>query len=66
MMLLDATLQVLMLMMLNSEDYLKSAKHYYDCIVKPFAKHVLNAINKVVELGLRLWYNINFSWSNAY
>ena len=36
----------------ESEDYLKSAKHYYDCIVKPFAKHVLNAINKVVELEL--------------
>ena len=36
----------------ESEDYSKSAKHYYDCIVKPFAKHVLNAINKVVELEL--------------
>ncbi len=36
----------------DSEDYLKSAKHYYDCIVKPFAKHVLNAINKVVDLEL--------------
>ena len=36
----------------ESEDYLKSAKHYYDCIVKPFAKHVLNAINKVVDLEL--------------
>lgn len=36
----------------ESEDYLKSARHYYDCIVKPFAKHVLNAINKVVELKI--------------
>ncbi|MDB8790188.1 FprA family A-type flavoprotein [Romboutsia sp. 1001216sp1] len=36
----------------ESEDYLKSAKHYYDCIVKPFAKHVLSAINKVVELKI--------------
>ena len=36
----------------NSENYLKSSKHYYDCIVKPFAKHVLKAINKVVELEL--------------
>lgn len=38
--------------MVENEDYLKSSKHYYDCIVKPFAKHVLNAINKVVELKL--------------
>lgn len=36
----------------ESEDYLKSAKHYYDCIVKPFAKHVLNAIDKVVNLKI--------------
>ena len=36
----------------DSEDYLKSAKHYFDCIVKPFSKHVLKAVNKVVELGL--------------
>ncbi|MCG4682602.1 hypothetical protein L0P16_16015, partial [Faecalibacillus intestinalis] len=27
-------------------------KHYFDCIVKPFSKHVLKAVNKVVELGL--------------
>ncbi|MGL5693889.1 MAG: FprA family A-type flavoprotein [Peptostreptococcaceae bacterium] len=36
----------------DSEDYLKSAKHYFDCIVKPFSKHVLNAVNKVVDLGI--------------
>lgn len=36
----------------NSEDYLKSANHYFDCIVKPFSKHVLKAVDKVVELGL--------------
>ncbi|MCR8746509.1 FprA family A-type flavoprotein [Romboutsia lituseburensis] len=36
----------------ENEDYLKSSKHYYDCIVKPFAKHVLNAINKVVDLKI--------------
>ncbi len=36
----------------DSEDYLKSSKHYFDCIVKPFSKHVLKAVNKVVELGL--------------
>ena len=36
----------------NSEDYLKSAKHYYDCIVKPFAKHVLSAVDKVVGLNI--------------
>lgn len=37
----------------ESEDYLKSSKQYYNCIVKPFAKHVLNAINKVVELDIK-------------
>ncbi|MCC0729114.1 FprA family A-type flavoprotein [Clostridioides sp. ZZV14-6009] len=36
----------------NSEDYLKSAKHYYDCIVKPFAKHVLSAVDKVVGMNI--------------
>lgn len=36
----------------ESEDYLKSSKHYYDCIVKPFAKHVLSAIDKVVNLNI--------------
>ena len=36
----------------DSQDYLKSSKHYFDCIVKPFSKHVLKAVNKVVELGL--------------
>ena len=36
----------------EDDDYLKSAKHYFDCIVKPFSKYVLNAVNKVVELGL--------------
>ena len=33
----------------ENEDYLKSAKHYYDCIVKPFSKYVISAIDKVVE-----------------
>ncbi|MGL6107611.1 FprA family A-type flavoprotein [Romboutsia sp.] len=37
---------------IEDEDYLKSSRHYYDCIVKPFAKHVLNAINKVINLEL--------------
>lgn len=36
----------------DSEDYLKSAKLYYDCIVRPFAKHVLNAINKIISLSI--------------
>lgn len=36
----------------ESEEYLKSAMHYYDCIVKPFAKHVISAINKVVDLKI--------------
>ncbi|WFD11519.1 FprA family A-type flavoprotein [Tepidibacter hydrothermalis] len=31
----------------HTDDYKKSLKHYYDCIVKPFAKHALSAINKV-------------------
>ncbi|MEF9990787.1 MAG: FprA family A-type flavoprotein [Romboutsia sp.] len=37
----------------ESEDYLKSSKHYYNCIVKPFAKHVLSAIDKVVRLDIQ-------------
>lgn len=37
---------------IDSEGYLDSAKLYYDCIVKPYAPHVLDAVNKVVELGL--------------
>lgn len=36
----------------ESEDYLRSAKHYYDCIVKPFSKYVLSAIDKVVSLNI--------------
>ena len=37
---------------IDGEGYLDSAKLYYDCIVKPYAKYVLDAVNKVVELGL--------------
>ncbi|MGL5316290.1 MAG: FprA family A-type flavoprotein [Peptostreptococcaceae bacterium] len=37
---------------IESEDYLKSARLYYDCIVKPFAKHVVSAIDKVVNLNI--------------
>ena len=37
---------------ITDEDYLKSAHHYYNCIVRPFAKHVISAINKVVNLEL--------------
>ena len=36
----------------NNEDYLKAAKVYYDCIVKPFAADVLKGVDKVVKLGL--------------
>ncbi len=36
----------------NNEDYSSSLKHYYDCIVKPFSKHVISAVNKVVNLNL--------------
>ncbi|MBC6695971.1 FprA family A-type flavoprotein [Terrisporobacter mayombei] len=37
---------------IDDEGYLPSSKLYYDCIVKPYAKYVLEAVNKVVELGL--------------
>lgn len=37
---------------IDDEGYLESAKLYYDCIVRPYATHVLDAVNKVVELGL--------------
>lgn len=37
---------------ITKDEYKESAKLYYDCIVKPFSKHVLNAVNKVVELNL--------------
>lgn len=37
---------------ITKDDYKKSAKHYFDCIVKPFSKYVLSAVNKVTELGL--------------
>ncbi|MDR0879540.1 MAG: FprA family A-type flavoprotein [Clostridioides sp.] len=37
---------------ISNPDYDESTRIYYECIVRPFAKHVLNAINKVVELGL--------------
>ncbi len=37
---------------ITKEDYKKSAKHYYDCIVKPFSKHVLSAVKKVTDLGI--------------
>lgn len=31
----------------TTNDYKKSREHYYNCIVKPFSQHVLNAVNKV-------------------
>ncbi|TQQ85636.1 FprA family A-type flavoprotein [Peptacetobacter hominis] len=37
---------------INHADYHKANKLYYDCIVKPFAKHVLSAIDKVTALNL--------------
>ena len=37
---------------IDDEGYLSAAKLYYDCIVKPYAKYVLEAVDKVVELGL--------------
>ncbi|MDR1774760.1 MAG: FprA family A-type flavoprotein, partial [Clostridioides sp.] len=37
----------------DGEDYKESVKFYFDCIVKPFSKYVLNAIDKVVDLGLK-------------
>ncbi len=37
---------------IDDDGYLDSAKLYYDCIVKPYARYVLEAVNKVVELEL--------------
>lgn len=37
---------------IDDEGYLEAAKLYYDCIVKPYASYVLDAVNKVVELKL--------------
>ena len=37
---------------IDDEGYLEAAKLYYDCIVKPYATHVMDAVNKVVELKL--------------
>ncbi|WP_300276785.1 FprA family A-type flavoprotein [Peptacetobacter sp.] len=36
----------------DHNDYHKANKLYYDCIVKPFAKHVLTALDKVKKLNL--------------
>lgn len=36
-----------------TDDMKVSQKLYYDCIVAPFGEHVLKAINKVVELGIK-------------
>lgn len=36
----------------HREDYKKSLHHYYECIVEPFAQHVLNAINKVKDFEI--------------
>lgn len=36
----------------NSEDYLKLVKYYYDCIVKLFVKYVLSVVDKVVGLNI--------------
>ncbi len=34
----------------HKEEYKQSLAHYYDCIVRPFAQHVLNAVEKVKDL----------------
>ena len=36
----------------HGDDYKKSLKHYYECIVEPFAQHVLNAFNKVKDFDI--------------
>ncbi|SHJ52055.1 FprA family A-type flavoprotein [Tepidibacter formicigenes] len=36
----------------HKEEYKKSFKYYYDSIVKPFAQHVLNAVEKVKDLEI--------------
>lgn len=36
----------------STEDYEDSFRFYYECIVRPFAKHVINAIDKVKNQNL--------------
>ncbi len=36
----------------DNDDYVRASKFYYDCIVKPFAQNVLDAVDKVVKLGI--------------
>ncbi len=36
----------------HKDNYKNAFKHYYECIVEPFAQHVLNAINKVKDLEI--------------
>ncbi|OPJ55548.1 FprA family A-type flavoprotein [Alkalithermobacter paradoxus] len=36
----------------NDSEYPQALKFYYDCIVSPFAQHVLNAINKVKDFEI--------------
>ncbi|KXZ40144.1 Flavorubredoxin [Alkalithermobacter thermoalcaliphilus JW-YL-7 = DSM 7308] len=36
----------------NDPEYPEALKFYYDCIVRPFAQHVLNAIDKVKDLDI--------------
>jgi len=37
----------------NTDDYLRAAKYYYDCILGPFKPHMLKAIAKVEKLPLK-------------
>ncbi len=41
-------------LVIHSDEYKFALKHYYDCIVSPFAQHVLNALNKVKDLEIAM------------
>jgi len=36
----------------HKEEYTEAFKHYYDCIMKPFSNHVLNALKKIKDLEI--------------
>lgn len=38
----------------HKEEYKGAFEHYYNCIMKPFSNHVLNAVNKIKDLDIEM------------